>query len=333
MAVRFVMVLTLVMATFSGCIAGVGTMTAFDGINTATNHVQDLLDTDLEPTLIGITSVEPFSLLEDESDNVTVNVYADSVQGDGRVPGWIYEFCIDDAYVAVVMASGIGVLADVRDGGDCDADDEARLALTNYEIDSDEAAEILAANETWPEAQSDSGTFWMLAQEPPDNDEFEPGAYWIVETGNMTTWGEAAINAQTGEIAYVESGEYREWVDEGVIASTSDESCFGWSSSGGYSSGLLTPVSSRAATFSVVGVGTASYELTTSNQLTTVVFEFLDEDGEVLYEEVIDDGLLGGDTISGTFEDLEPGDYMFRVQTDTHANYRFSYDSYSEYTC
>lgn len=211
MSVRLFAALSLLIVPLSGCLAGIGTMSAESGLATALSHADDLVEGDDTPVLMGIASIEPLSHYYDEEDDLEINTYADSVQGDGKLPGWAYGFCVGDDAVFIVLAAGLGVLADVRDGGECEQDDIDEWVLDEWSVDSDEVADILADHPDWPEAREDSLTFFVLNQWPSnyaEEDGFEPGPYWEVETETMDGWAYAAVNAQTGEVVFIESDTY-----------------------------------------------------------------------------------------------------------------------------
>ncbi len=211
MSVRLLAALSLLIVPLSGCLAGIGTMSAETGLATALAHADDLVEGDDVPVLMGIASIEPLSHYYDEEEDFEVNAYADSVQGDGKVPGWAYGFCVGDDAVFIILAAGLGVLADVRDGGECDQEDIDEWALGEWSIDSDEAADILNDHPDWPEPRKDSLSFWVLNQWPSNYAEeegFEPAPHWEVEVETIDGFAYAAVNAQTGEVVFIESDTY-----------------------------------------------------------------------------------------------------------------------------
>jgi hypothetical protein len=175
-----------------------------------------------EPLLMGVGSIEPFKRYYDVEEDLEINTYADSQQGDGKIPAWAYVFCVGDDRVIVLQAAGIGVLADIRDGGECDMEgsdfDLADFAISGWDIDSDEAADILADHPDWPEPTEDSMQFWFLEKMPQLDPDAEEEGYpvWQVEYESEERSVSAAINANTGEVIEIsESG--LDGVDGGFV--------------------------------------------------------------------------------------------------------------------
>lgn len=333
MSLRFFVALSLLLVPLSGCIAGVGTMSAESGLNTATKHVEDLLDTDLAPILVGVASIEPFShYLEKDGDyEFEVNIYADPTPGDGKIPGWAYAFCVGDDIVVVFLAAGIGALADVRESDGCDEDDVQEYAIRGWEIDSDEAAGILADHDDWPEPRKDSVTMWALGQMPGDDGETFPA--WFVETSNLAgdedAFAYATVNAKTGEILALGT-DYPDYGGDFIFGSTG--SCTSGHAGGGSpGSSVPTVVDELRMDFELPHTGYISFAVQTSNQLGDVTVRLEGPDGDV-YSDTITVEALEGDSLSKEFEDLAAGDYALYIATELTASIGYEYE-YGYSTC
>ena len=208
------LVAVLAASLFAGCLgAGGETMTARAGLADARSAAEAWAEgEDLE--LLGAVAVEPFKRIQYESDDgeheAEYVTHLDGNPGDGRAPGWAYGFYTGERCISIVLAAGLGVLAEGYET--CDDDIEA---MPDWSIDSDEAAEILAGEEDWPELGEDGTYFWGLSNE-------DGTALWMV--GASGEEGEtvfAALDASSGEVLEIvhdATGEY-----EGLIGE-SDES-------------------------------------------------------------------------------------------------------------
>ncbi len=195
---RLIIVAAFALATgaFAGCIGGVGTITAMDGLEAATEAAADLVS--VTPQLVSVASLEPMSEYFDEDDDLEVHVHLDSKPGDGRSPGWIYTFVADDDLIVIGYASGLGILFEVRDGGEVDEGEADEHIISGWEIDSDEAAAALNAHEEWPDMTPSSNLFWELYQDE------ECPVWWVehydAEDEDDARWMRATVDACTGEV-------------------------------------------------------------------------------------------------------------------------------------
>jgi hypothetical protein len=186
------LVAVLAASLFAGCLgAGGETMTARDGLADARSAAEAWADgEDLE--LIGAVAVEPFKRISYEEDGETQAEYVthlDGNPGDGRAPGWAYGFYTGERCISIVLAAGLGVLAEGFER--CDGDVET---MPDWSVDSDEAAEILGGEEDWPDLGEDGTYFWGLSND-------DGTALWMV--GASGEDGEtvfATLDASSGEV-------------------------------------------------------------------------------------------------------------------------------------
>ncbi|MEA3136663.1 MAG: hypothetical protein QOC71_944 [Thermoplasmata archaeon] len=183
----------LAASLFAGCLgAGGQTMTAREGLGDARSAAEAWADGgDLE--LLGVVAIEPFKHIRYESDDGDYKAeyvtHLDSNPGDGKAPGWAYGFYTGERCVSIVLAAGLGVLAEGYET--CDGDVET---LPEWSYDSDQVAEILADHDEWPDLGEDGTYFWGLF-----NDEGK--ALWAV--GGEGEDGEtvfASVDASSGEV-------------------------------------------------------------------------------------------------------------------------------------
>lgn len=125
--------------------------------------------------------------------------YPDDELQDGQAPAWGYVYQAGNRTYAVAIGANGTVLAE-----ETDEDDDPETPVEGWEVDSDEAAEIIAENnDTWANAGDDGGVWYALAQDEPEDDPEEDPEHdpmWIV---GLSLPGEAPIlyrvNATTGE--------------------------------------------------------------------------------------------------------------------------------------
>jgi hypothetical protein len=208
----------LVASLFAGCLgAGGETMTARDGLDDARSAAEAWADgEDLE--LIGAVAVEPFKRIQYESDDgeheAEYVTHLDGNPGDGRAPGWAYGFYTGERCVSIVLAAGLGVLAEGFETCDGDLD-----TMPDWSVDSDEAAEILGGEEDWPDLGEDGTYFWGLSNE-------DGTPLWMV--GASGEDGEtvfATLDASTGEVLEIvhdAAGEYDGLIGESAEAQPVD---------------------------------------------------------------------------------------------------------------
>lgn len=267
----------------SGCLGGVGTITAKDGLSDAREAAEILADGSVE--LMSVASLEPFSELHDEEDDAHIYVHLDDTPGDGIAPGWVYEFRSGDDAIAIAYASGLGVLAEVFDGG-AYAESDAE-SISGWNIDSDTAAKALAKHENWPAPTDSSAYFWMLMQA-------DECPVWSVEAADLEEdgWWEAAVDGCTGEVLHVDSGS--------MIGGCSSGTATG--------SGSVLPMSNGGVAYTTLAApGTVSYDV---NLMPTV--------GELYWTLTGPEGIVGQGTSSASdaLDDMPPGEYTLTVEAD-----------------
>lgn len=216
----------LVAAVSAGCIGAPGkTMTAREGLDDARAVAEGWAE-GRDLGLLGIVAVEPFKHIQSTDEDGEVDAefvtHLDGNPGDGNAPGWIYGFFNGERCIVVVLAAGLGVLAegyetcaefdtevDVGDGeadGDGEGDEEdsggsggsGPDVVGDWSVDSNEVAEILAGEEEWPDLGDDGTYFWGLFGDDGET-------VWVVggigEDGESV---EAVVDAQSGEVIAVE---------------------------------------------------------------------------------------------------------------------------------
>lgn len=332
MSFRLFACLSLLLVPLSGCIAGVGTMSAQSGLDQAIDHAEGLLDEGVAPVLVGVASIEPFQhyLEQDGDDEYEINTYADATQGDGKIPGWAYAFCVGDDVVVVFLAAGLGPLADYRETRECDEDDVQDYAIEGWEVDSDEAADILAERDDWPEPREDTVTLWTLAQMPDGEGSTQP--FWAVETETLggDDYAYALVNANTGEVVAI-GDDYPDFGGDIYFAQTSGSCAIG-SGSASSSTGLVPMVGNEVIlNIDLPAEGDISFYVETARQLGDVTVTVEGPDGAV-YSDVITAEAFGGDRISEDLEGLPAGDYLLRISPETVSSIGYGYE-YEYSTC
>jgi hypothetical protein len=193
MRLPLILAAVLVAALSAGCLgAGGQTMTAREGLEDAKSAAEAWADgEDLE--LLGVVAIEPFKHIRYESDDGDYEAeyvtHLDGNPGDGRAPGWAYGFYTGERCVSIVLAAGLGVLAEGYETCDEDMD-----PMPDWSVDSDEVAQILADEEDWPDLGEDGTYFWALYGDEGD-------ALWVV--GGSGEDGEtafASVDADSGEV-------------------------------------------------------------------------------------------------------------------------------------
>src|ERR1041385_5264447 len=210
----------LLVALTAGCVGAPGkAMTARDGLADATDAASKWAD-GKEAKLVASAAVEPFKHATFDSPDgrhhAEYETRLDGSPGDGKAPGWLYGFLAGDRCITVVLAAGLGVLADgyetcnAADVAPSDDGSGARHGerdgpqpLTDWPIDSDKAASILQENHLWPQPAEDITYVWALFQA-------DEHPVWSViaeaADGNRTV---AAVDAENGTVLAIHNGN--EW--------------------------------------------------------------------------------------------------------------------------
>ncbi|MFA5943644.1 MAG: hypothetical protein WC876_04165 [Candidatus Thermoplasmatota archaeon] len=268
MRLPLTLVAVLLVSLAAGCIGAPGkTMTAREGLDDARSAAEEWAEGETLD-LVGAVAIEPFKRVhyesddgEDEAEYVT---HLDGNPGDGKAPGWAYAFYDGERCISVVLAAGLGVLAEGYET--CDDDIEV---TPDWSVDSDEVAEILQAREDWPDLGEDGTYFWGLFAE-------EGLAIWTVGgSGEDEETVFASVDASSGEVLAVvhEVGGDIEAVFEaevgssGAVVSGSDED----SDSAAY----LTAGATLVAEVDLEGVGQMSITFSQNGGVTphTVTIE------------------------------------------------------------
>lgn len=221
MRLSLTLLAALLAALSAGCIGAPGkTMTAREGLDDARSAAEGWAE-GRDLGLLGIVAVEPFKHIQ-STDEATGEVDAEFVThldgnpGDGKAPGWVYGFFDGERCIVVMLAAGLGVLAEGYetcsepfDGLEEDAGEDAGArssrgedddpeVVGDWAFDSNEVAQILGAEEQWPDLGEDGTYLWGLF---PD----EGKTVWVVggigEDGETV---EAVVDATTGEVVEIE---------------------------------------------------------------------------------------------------------------------------------
>ncbi|HJQ93191.1 MAG TPA: hypothetical protein VJ874_02775, partial [Candidatus Thermoplasmatota archaeon] len=178
MRLSLTLVAALLAAVSAGCIGAPGkTMTAREGLDDARSVAEGWAE-GRELGLLGIMAVEPFKHIQstDEAGEVEAEfvTHLDGNPGDGNAPGWVYGFFDGERCIVVMLAAGLGVLAegyetcadaDVQAGEGFEEETDEGIGpdlVGDWSIDSSEVADILADEEDWPDLGDDGTYFWGL---------------------------------------------------------------------------------------------------------------------------------------------------------------------------
>lgn len=290
----------------AGCLAASAqTESAMSLEETARDRADDELE---DPRLVGLWGVETPE--EVTGENSTLRVHLDDDPGDGNAAGWAFRFVGQQRTAIVVVGDEVGVIAEFYT--DLDEDDDPPETLT-WEVDSEEAADTLKANETWPEMTPAHALSWGL--EHDDN-----RTVWDVEAREVNLSGHdvehhALVDAETGEIL-----EIRE-EDEGfyVAPDTSGGDERPSQAKGGCDrdadSGQVSPTDELEAQAELAEPGriAVSFNYGGAGPIDLT----LSHEGDTVWEETIT--AAGGDNYEHTIDDLPAGDYTLTASTDAGA--------------
>lgn len=277
----------VLLAALAGCADRTDAISAKEGLGPARDAARAHGD---DPVLVGIMSVEPLKHMA--GDDYEVWVHLDKNPGDGRAPGWLYTFSSGDRMIGVIYAAGLGVIAEgyevVDDHEEWDMG-WTGLPITDWLIDSTEAARILKGVEGWPAASDDTTVFWALHQE-------EAGPVWSVEWENATTSMEAAVDARTGNVTQLESHSM-----------DAMHACAMAISPGG----SVTPLRGQSMRIDVMEGGHLGYGLNWSMTLGEATMTIDGPEGRVA-----SDTLANSGQTRGSLGDLAGGTYTLSVAAD-----------------
>lgn len=298
---------TLLFALLAGCAGAPGeTLTARGGLGDAEDAAKAWAEGE-DLHLLGIVAVEPFQRINwtdgDEESGEFVT-HLDGNPGDGRAPGWAYGFLAGDRCIGIVLAAGLGVLAEGYET--CEGDD----TVGDWEVDSNEVAEILGARDDWPDLGPDGSYFWSL--EADDGE-----ALWTVAGSDQDGESVAAVvDAESGEVLMVERdlGEDFDVFEPGPGSSTGAPGGSG-SAEDQDSATTLAAGESLVAEVDLGGVGALVLDLSARASVQGMTLRVEGPAG------VIDEGPAGG-MLSNEYQeqrmyaDLVPGHYTVTLTAD-----------------
>lgn len=297
----------LLFAAVAGCVGAPGkTMTARDGLGDAEDAAKGWAKGE-DLHLLGLVAVEPFQRVNytsgDGEDSAEFVTHLDGNPGDGKAPGWAYGFLAGDRCISIILAAGLGVLAEGYET--CDGDD----TVGDWSVDSGEAASILGRRDDWPDLGPDGTYFWELG---PDDGK----ALWTVAgTGQDGESVHAVVDARSGEVLAVEQGSGE---DFGVLAEPRPApSAPGGSGSDEDQDSATTLVAgeSIAAGVDLGGVGGLVLEL--SARTTVQGMTLLVEGPAGVIDETPVGGMVGNDYQEHReYGDLPPGHYTVTLSAD-----------------
>jgi hypothetical protein len=191
----------LLTALLAGCAGAPGeTMSARDGLGDAEDAAGKWAEGE-DLHLIGIAAVEPFKRInwtydgDGDEESGEVVTHLDGSPGDGKAPAWAYGFLAGGRCIGVVLAAGLGVLAEGYES--CDGSD----TVGDWEVDSDEAVDLLRERPEWTDLGPSASFFWALEAD-------EGQATWSVFGENQDGQAlMAVVDAESGDILEIESGE------------------------------------------------------------------------------------------------------------------------------
>lgn len=290
----------------SGCLMASGqTESAMALEDEARDRAEDELD---DPELVGLWGIEtPREVTSNDSE---LRIYLDEDPGDGQATSWAYAFLGEERGGIVVVADEIGVLAEYWEDADLEDEDDRPPSLS-WQVDSEDVASTLAANETWPEMTDAHALSWELEHE--DN-----VTQWEVHTQEVSFDEEtrsytAHVDAESGELLDIRSGstghaEPVEPVDEDAGSSDYERGCNQESASA-----ALTPgdeVTTDEVELEAPGTLALSVSYTGAGPLDVEVH---DEEGEAVFEDSTT--MVGSSSYDRTIEGASEGEYTLTAST------------------
>lgn len=293
---------------FAGCLSAAANTESAQSLESTAADRADSGD------LVALWGVEPPRHVESEDGKTTIDIYLDDAPGDGQAAGWSYAYVGEEKGGIVVVGDKIGVIAEAWHTFEANESDEILeevAPITDWPVDSEEVADLLAADDRWPEITDSWAVLWRLMQT-------DEGPVWHVEASNITLDGfgseaEAVVSASNGTILDIHRHDDPEEGVEGRQAATP-------TAAGGCTrdeaSGQVTPLSDLEAevTLEQDGIIAVRASYTGAGPLDISVLE----DGD---DEVFSDSILVTRPGSATFhvEDLDDGDYVVELSTDAGA--------------
>jgi hypothetical protein len=289
----------------SGCISSSGrALTLRDGLADA-EHAAHAWADGKTLQLVGAAAVEPFKHLDETQDgrHTEIVTHLDPVPGDGKAPGWIYGFLAGDRCIGIVLAAGLGVLAEGYQT--CDPKDAETLPA--WSIDSDEAAALLAARTEWPKPTDGTLYTWELSARHG-----QP-VWSITAEDSGHSHAVARVNAANGTILFLTKDlEMASTVSVERPATPAAPEAHGTQSSGD-SRSLVQPGGSFGSSVRLDGPGTLAVRASFQQAVGAVTLRVQGPTGTVESVEVPAAGL------EKSYAGLPAGDYTVTVTADAVA--------------
>lgn len=301
----------IALLVFAGCLsAAAHTESAGSLESTAADRTDERTD---NAGLVALWGVEPPRHIENEQD--TVDIYLDETPGDGEAAGWSYAYIGEERGGIVVVGDGIGVIAEAWhtfEGNESQEVKEELSPIDGWEVDSQEAAEILAEDDRWPEITDSWAVFWRLMGTPQ-------GPVWHIEAANITLDGfgqeaEAVMSAANGTILEIDHHEEGDVMAEPATGPrTSEAGCTEQEASG-----QVTPLSDVTSEFELEEDGHLQLEASYSGA-GPVDFRLLEDGDEEVWSESEVASSTSGNRAVYEIPHLEDGDYVLEATTDAGA--------------
>jgi hypothetical protein len=297
---------TLLLALLAGCAGAPGkTLTARGGLPDAEDAAKKWADGE-RLHLIGLVAVEPFQRInwtDEDGGSGEFVTHLDGTPGDGKAPGWAYGFLAGERCIGIVLAAGLGVLAEGY--STCDGEDP----VGDWPVDSDEAASILGRRGDWPDLGADGTYAWELGSD-------DGQALWTVEgSGQDGESVHAVVDARSGEVLAVEQGE----ADVGFFPAPGESAPRPPGGSGSDedqdSATTLLAGESLVAEVDLGGVGALVLELSARATVRGMTLHVEGPNGPV--DDGVVAGLVGSDYQEHReYDDLAPGHYTVTLAAD-----------------
>lgn len=294
---------------FAGCLtAAAQTDSAMSLEEEARDRAEEKLE---DPQLVGLWGIE--TPREVVSEDAELRVYLDDEPGDGKAAGWAYRFIGQERTGIVVVADQVGLVAEYwEDMGDS-APEERPPGLA-WEIDSEEAADILAGNESWPQMTPSHAVSWDLQGAGNET-------VWTIEATEVNVSGHsedvhAHVDAETGEILAIEHDAGALPMTPAATASTTSATAAG---NGGCNqasnSGRVLPTQDVSADVELPEPGRIQLAVSYS-AAGPIDLELANEEETVWEDSVM---AVGGGLSQESIHDLEEGDYTLTASSTTAA--------------
>jgi hypothetical protein len=300
---RILLVAALLAASFAGCLGASGKpMTLRDGLGEAEGAARSWAD-GKEARLVGAAAVEPFKHLDHTKGgrHAEFVTHLDGAPGDGKAPGWMYGFVAGDRCIVVVLAAGLGVLAEGYET--CDPADAKPLPA--WSVDSDRVASILAGREDWPRPGDGTLYFWELSAK-------EERPVWSVNAQSADGGGATAlVDAANGTVLLLEKHAMRQEAPRTLEAQAPVDTSHGTQSHSG-SATVLRPGASLETQLQLDSAGMLEVRVSYQQAVGAVHVKVAGPAGELETTEV-------PVSLHKVYTGLPAGDYTLTVTCDTLA--------------